>query len=89
MKFYHISIPNLKFYTIELAFAEHLIDAAKSLLFPSGRLIRCSGNDGEREFTIVHLAIRFYNMPLEFKFRALVESWDRSKIVSEMSAYGN
>lgn len=68
-------------------YAEHLIDTARLFLAQSEFVIYCKGSHGRREFEIVKLSIKFHRMPLEFKFRAMVENWSRSKIVSEMSAY--
>lgn len=68
--------------------AEFLINISKMLLQGQGRLFVCRGNDTHKEFNSVALAVRFSKMPLAFKFRAIVEEWNKSKIISEMSACG-
>lgn len=68
--------------------AEFLLNVSRMLTRHKGKLFICRAKYTEKEFTAVALAVRFSKMPLAFKFRAIVEEWNKSKIISEMSACG-
>lgn len=77
-----------KYIARKITCAEFLINISKMLLQNKGRLFICHGKDTHTEFNTVALAVRFSKMPLGFKFRAIVEEWNKSRIISEMSACG-
>lgn len=68
--------------------AEVLLNAARMLMLRKGELIIYRHDDTAKEFNAVALAVRFSKMPLAFQFRAIVERWNKSRIISEMSACG-
>lgn len=73
-----------------ITFAEELLFNAHKLLSQKGITIAKTNpvRTPEEETELVALAIKLYKAKPVIKFRAIVEEWDRNRLVSEMSAYG-
>ncbi len=63
---------------------EMLLIAADAVLHPRDGILEApEGTDGD-DLALVRLAIAFARSPASLRFRALVEGWDRLRLVREL-----
>lgn len=63
--------------------AEIMLDIAESVLLPRSALVISEG-EPSCMVEVVNTAVRFYRQPSAFKLRALVEQWERERIIREL-----
>lgn len=64
--------------------ADELLFIAELLLFPTNEIVVAERTPEPYQEAEAALAVAFYRRPAGFKLRALVEEWDRPRIVREM-----
>lgn len=64
--------------------AERLLVTARLLAHPRDRIFEATVAFNEQDYAWVRLALRFYGLPKSAQLRAIVEGWDRARVIQEV-----